>query len=295
VADTSLTYCWEEWDLGIDDAANKGNDLAHTRDIGPIFRSYPPVTTPLRIFPKNSMVLAGVLSNAGIEGNEGEKVPDVERSLKFKLTVRDVLNGYGCFLIPDDSIVIKAINTGAGFVVTSQNTAGIIYNGNSIQNITWNTVGTNAPPVNTPNVDIYMSIDSGLTWPYHVGQYINNGSAIVTIPNPDVTVTTARIKIKGTDNIFFNVNRKNFAVIHSDGGDTVIEIRPVPVHNTLRVSSGNKGLLKSVIYNAAGQRVWTGEVNGELDIAVNYFARGMYFMKFVDLKNQVTVKKFVVE
>ncbi len=290
VADTSTTYCWEQWNLG-----DVGASFKDTHEFGPIFRSYAPTTSTTRIFPKNSMVLAGVLSNAGIEYNQGEKVPDVRRFLTFKLTVRDIYQGHGCFLMPDDSIFLDAINTGAGFTVTSQNTSGLIYNGGSSVQITWNKVGTDAPPVNTPNVEIFMSDDGGNTWKYHIGQYRNNGAAIVTLPNPDTLVTAARIKVKGADNVFFNVNSKNFMVEHSSAGDTLIEIRPVPARSTLRVMSGNKGVLKIVVYNAIGQQVWRDEVNGELDIAVNYWARGMYFIKLIDIKNQVTIKKFVVE
>jgi len=295
-ANSGISYCWEEWDIGVDDgAANHGNDLKGTTDIGPIFRSYAPVSTQLRVFPNISMVLAGVLSNAGKDDSEGEKVPEVERYLRFKLTVRDLYQGHGAFIVAGDSINIEAVYTGAGFTVTSQNTTPIIYNGGSTQNITWNNVGSDKPPVNSPNVDIYMSADDGHTWPYHIGQYLNNGSAVVTLPNPDTTVTTARIKVKGADNVFFNVNTKPFTVVHSSAGDTLITLHPVPVRNTLRVSSGNKGLLQSAVYNSVGQLVWRGEINGELDIPVNLWARGDYLIRFVDLKNQKTVKKFVVQ
>ena len=294
-ADTLVTYGWEQWNLGIDDAGDEGTDLVHTTDVGPIFRSYHPSRSPTRVFPRIDSVLTGTLSSVKYENAKGEKVPDVARFLTFKLTVRGINQGLGAFVIPADSILLDAVNTGEGFTVTSQNKAGGIYNGNSTQTITWNNVGSDKFPVNTPNVDIYMSADGGFNWPYHIGTYLNSGSATVTLPNPDTTIIRARIKVKGTNNVFFNVNGADFSVIHSGAGDTLIEIRPNPVRSTLRISSGNAGLLQTVIYNAIGQVMWRGEVNGELDLAVNYWARGVYFLKFIDVKNQRTIKKFVVQ
>ena len=191
VADTANTYCWEEWNLG-----DFGNELVSTFFKGPIFRSYNPAYTPTRVFPKVSMVLAGTLSNAGVEGNEGEKVPDTARYLTFKMTVRDILAGKGCITFPDDTIHLNAVSTGsanayAGFKVTSQGTVGISYIGGSTQTVTWNVVGTNAAPVNAANVDIYESADGGNTWPVHVGTYPNTGTASITVPNPVTTSDSA--------------------------------------------------------------------------------------------------------
>ena len=189
------------------------------------------------------------------------------------------------------------INTTNGFVVTSQTDSGSIYIGNTSQNVTWNVVGTNTFPINTANVTIYMSRDGGNTWPDSMGTFPNTGSAYIKLPNPDTNINAnARIKVKGTGNIFFNVNKYNFSVRHSTGADTSSEItlRPVPAHNTIRISSGSKGLLQVVIYNAIGQQVSKGKLDGELDIDVSMWARGVYFMKSIDTKNQRTIKKFVL-
>ena len=294
-ADTSITYCWEQWNLGIDDADDLGTTLKNTHDIGPIFRSYHPVKSPTRVFPRIDMVLSSVLSDVGNDNAQGEKAPDVARYMTFRLTVRNLTNGYGTFVIPDDSILLNVVNTEQGFKVTSQTGTGNMFNGGSTQNVTWNVVKTDQFPINAANVDIYMSADGGYTWPYHIGRYINNGSANVTLPNPDTTISNARIKVKGADNVFFNVNSQPFTVIHGEVGDTDIMIRPVPVHNTLRVSSGNKGLLQTAVFNAIGQEIWKGQVNGELDLPVTFWARGIYIIRFIDVKNKRTVKKFVVE
>lgn len=216
VADTANTYQWLQWNLG-----DFGKRLNQTFKYGPIFRSFDPVYTPTRIFPNINMVLAGVLSNAGTEAAEGEKAPDTARYLTFKMVSRAILAGYGCFLFPDDTIHVIAWQTGAsaaykGFVVTSQNTA-VTYASSSSQTVTWNVVGTNAAPVSAANVDIFMSTDGGFTWPYTIGTFPNTGSATVTIPSISTTSATCRIKVKGTGNIFFNINSSDFTVTSTPG------------------------------------------------------------------------------
>ncbi len=292
VSSSSVTYNWEQWNLG-----DYGLQLSDTHTYGPIFRSFPSKTSPTRIFPKDTMVLAGVLSNAGTDGWEGEKVPDVARFLTFKLTMRNIFNGNGCFLIPDDSIHLDVVATtaGTGFRVTSQADPLLTYVGNSTQAVTWDVVGTDSPPVNAGNVDIYMSEDDGYTWNRHIGTFPNTGSAIIPLPNPDTTTLHARIKVKGSNNVFFNVNKAPFTVTHGDGTDTTVRIYPVPTHNTLRISSGNRGAMKFHIYNSVGRLVYSDSVNGVYDVAVQFWPRGNYFIKLIDLKGRKSVLKFVID
>ena len=300
VADSTVLYCWEEWDLGA------ANELVNTHATGPIFRSYDPVTSPVRIFPKNSMVLAGTLSNAGTEGAEGEKVPDVARTLTFACTFRDIIHNYGVFTFPDDRITLNAINTGAGFAVTSQGTTGLTLAGHSTQTVTWNVESTNVAPINAATVNIYMSIDGGNTWPYLVGNFTNNGSATITVPNPPATHTTCRFKVKGSGNVFFNVNSKNFTVTFNSSSPVSptgvqpvataskdVKVYPVPAKNTLHVSSTSA--MTAEVYNTVGQKVWAGNVNGQVDIAIGTWAKGMYYMQLLDEDNNIVVKKFIVE
>jgi hypothetical protein len=303
VSDSATLYCWEEWDLG-----GTGLSFANTHASGPLFRSYVPTYSNVRVFPEVSMVLSGTLSNAGTEGAEGEKVPDVARSLNFKCTFRDILNNnYGCFTLPDDEITLNAINTGAGFAVTSQNTAGLAYTGGSTTVITWNVVGTNASPINAATVDISMSYDGGNTWYYPVGTFTNNGSATVTVPNPATTTSVARFKVKGSGNVFFNVNSTDFTVYYnpalavSSGVRQVnviaadIKIFPVPATDVLHITAGNN-LLHGIVYNTVGQTIWQGEINGNTDIPVSSWATGVYYMRFANLANgSITVKSFVIQ
>jgi len=80
----ALSYCWEQMD----------NEFAvmppeATATEGPAFRSLPPTESPSRYFP----ALEYLLNN---ESPEWEVLPLVNRSMEFRLTVRDNFTGGGC-------------------------------------------------------------------------------------------------------------------------------------------------------------------------------------------------------
>jgi hypothetical protein len=303
VADTLTTYCWEQWNLG-----DFGARLINTHNTGPLFRSFSPVTTPLRVFPVMRMVLADSLSNAGIEGNEGEKAPDSARYITFRLTVRDIYHGYGCFLFPDDSIHLDVINTGAGFKVISP-TASANWTGGTSNNITWNVVSTNIAPINCPKVDIYLSGDGGYTWPLFIDSVLNTGTATITVPNI-ATNSNVRIKVKGHKNVFFNVNGSNFKITNNPNLPTVslgvqqinsvynndVIIYPQPASNILNIVAGVNKTYQAVILSSIGQTIWKGQVNSSISISVNEWPKGIYFLQLIDTENkQRLMKTMLVE
>ncbi len=285
LSDSATLYCWEQWNLG-----DMGMEFKNTHYAGPIFRSYYPALIPARVFPRISMVLSGILSNAGTEDNEGEKVPDVARYLTFRLTMRNVRQGTGSFLVPDDSIHLDVINTGTGFTVTSQSFNNIIYTGSSQQTVTWDVANTNVPPISDSAVDIFLSADGGNTWPVLLGTFPNNGSATVTLPAIDSTISAARIKVKGAGNMFFNVNGQPFEVIQA----VDLKIYPVPANDVLHITTGSASNVHMVIHNSIGQQVWKADVSNGTDLQVSSWARGVYLITSVDVQNKRTVKKFVL-
>lgn len=304
VADTAVSYCWEQWNKG-----DFGKRIKDTYFQGPIFRSYSPKNyDTVRTFPKMSMILSGNLTAVTASGALGEKAPDTARFLTFKLTVRNIKDGYGCFLFPDDTIHVDAVSTGAvnnygGFRVTSQNGFGITYTHGSAQVITWDVVGTDAAPFNVANVKIYMSTDAGNTWAYFLGTFPNTGSASVMLPTLSATSNQVRFKVKAEDNIFFNVNTKNVTVstspaaVHGPLGgahalDQMVKVFPVPAHNVIHITS--EATIYGQVVNAAGQVMWCGNVARAEDIPAASWPRGLYIVRLRNMANGDEVARTVV-
>ena len=206
----ALTYDWEEMDAGTSSTTYP----SVTATSGPAFKSFVTSTSPIRYFPQMSTVLTGATSW------KWEAVPNVARTLNFRLTVRDNHAG-GPANNSDDMIV--TVNTTAGpFTVTSPNTA-VSYVGGSTQTVTWNVAGTTANNVNCANVDILLSTDGGATWSTLLAATPNDGTQAVTIPN--TPSTTCRIMVKGSNHIFFDVSNTNFTIT-AGSTDTVAPTAP---------------------------------------------------------------------
>ncbi|MER3524283.1 MAG: hypothetical protein C4326_09510 [Ignavibacteria bacterium] len=190
-----LTYCWEEFDLGPAGSPNNPSGNA------PISRSFTPVATPTRTFPK----LSDLLNNTQ---TIGELLPTYTRTLTFRLTARDNRNG-GAGV--DYSQIQFSVTGSAGpFTVTSPNTS-VTWPALSQQTITWNVANTNVAPLNCLNVKITLSTDGGNTFAVTLlASTPNDGSEIVTIP--DNQTTTARIKVEAIGNIFFDISNTNFTI-----------------------------------------------------------------------------------
>ncbi|WP_419870886.1 reprolysin-like metallopeptidase [Chryseobacterium sp. CT-SW4] len=218
----SLTYIWEQMDNATNSQANANSAAIATKTSGPVFRSWAPTTTPVRYFPRMASILTGATTTAGSEINV-EALPSVARTMNFRFTVRD--NRAGGSGNNSDDAVITVNRTAGPFNITSQNSA-VTYAGNSSQTITWDVAGTTANNINTANVDILWSTDSGNTWTPILAATPNDGSQAVIIPN--VATSTGRIMVKGTNHIFFDVNNANITVTASSGGtDTVAPTAPV--------------------------------------------------------------------
>lgn len=217
----SLTYIWEQMDNASSSQTGASSAASATKATGPTFRSWTPQTTPTRYFPRMASVLAGATTTAGSEITV-EALSNVARTYNFRFTVRDNRAG-GSGNNSDDAVI--TVNATAGpFSVSSQNTA-TTYSGGTSQTVTWNVAGTTANNVNAANVDILWSTDSGNTWTTLLAGTPNDGSEAVTIPN--VSTTTGRIMVKGSNHIFFDVNNANITVNAGSGSsDTVAPTAP---------------------------------------------------------------------
>lgn len=202
---TSLTYNWSQNDPA---QAPSSSAPQASWNVGPMYRSLLPSTSPNRYLPKLSDVIAGNLTPTW------EVTPSVGRVMNFSFIVRDndPLGGQTA----SDLMKVTIDGASGPFIVTSQNTGGLVLNSGASETVTWNVAGTNTGTVNTPNVDIFMSIDGGYTYPYTLATAVpNNGSANVTIPSGSAT-TTARIMVRGSGNIFYALNSNNFTIEDSE-------------------------------------------------------------------------------
>jgi hypothetical protein len=215
-SEDNLMYSWEQTDSGLVTRTQFGP----TRTIGAQARSLPASNSSDRYIPKLSRVVAGQLTETNPNsGDDWETVSTVARELNWALTVRDRqptatgLNGQSSF----DLMKITVDDTSGPFVVTSPNSA-VSWDVGSVQTITWDVAGTNAGNVNTPKVNILLSVDGGVTFPYSLGSDIdNNGSYSFSVPVTGQGDTTqARIIVEGKDNIFYSMNTTDFSITESE-------------------------------------------------------------------------------
>ncbi len=207
----NLTYCWEQTDSAI----VTNTSFGPTSTSGAMARSLPPVASPNRYIPRLSSVVSGNLTQSSPTLNSPwETVATVGRTLNWALTVRDRepsntgLGGQSSY----DTMTVTVDDTAGPFAVTSQTTNETWDIGES-KLVTWDVAGTDGGSVNTPTVNILLSVDGGLTFPHVIASNVpNNGNALITVPTIGSDTTTARIIVEGNDNIFFAMNSSDFTI-----------------------------------------------------------------------------------
>jgi hypothetical protein len=189
----ALTYCWEQYDLGT-------AGPPHTDDgRRPIFRSFAPVTSPARTFPRLSDILSGLQTF-------GESLPVTTRTMTFRVTVRDNHAGGGG--VNHDAMRVNVNAASGPFVVNDPSTA---WTAGSSQTVTWNVANTANSPINCANVRVLLSIDGGNTFPFTLASSTpNTGTATITVPN--TSTSSARVKVEAIGNIFFNISLTDFTI-----------------------------------------------------------------------------------
>jgi len=185
------TYTWEQYDLG------PSGVPADNTATGPLVRSFEGTTNPIRYIPR----MQDILQNGGVS-TTWEKLSNQDRNINFELTVRDNHSTGG--KTANDNMTVNVETTAGPFTVTSQpaNTSWIQ---NTTETVTWNRANTHTGTVNTPNVDILLSIDGGMTFPMVLASAVpNDGTHDITVPN--ITEDNCIVMVKGSGNIFFNVS-----------------------------------------------------------------------------------------
>lgn len=214
-----LTYCWEQIDNGV----TTSNNFGPNKSTGALWRSRPPSTSPDRYMPILERVLNGELTETNpvetVDNSSWETVSTVGRDLTFALTVRDrnEANGVGQTPQTDFDTMTVTVDASSGpFRVTSQNT-NETWDVGSSQTVTWDVAGTDSGNVNTPTVNIVLSVDGGQTFPFVLASNVpNDGIHDVTVPLIGGDTTQARIIVEGNNNIFYAVNATEFSIQESE-------------------------------------------------------------------------------
>ncbi|MEM6317334.1 MAG: reprolysin-like metallopeptidase [Bacteroidota bacterium] len=263
--DDVLTYAWEQMD-------NEEASMPplSTSDKGPTFRSLKPSTNPIRQFPAKD-------TNNNHPSSTWEVLPSVSRNMDFRFTVRDN-NSNGGSTAHDNMTITVAANSGP-FKVLSPNGGGELSAGAN-QSVTWDVAGSNQAPVNCTAVNIYLSVDGGNSYPILLAENVpNDGSEEVFIQNSMVT-NTARIKVKGANNVFFDVSDANFQIKESQPG---FDLTLTPNTNTACQSS-------TVIVGIAATSIdgFSGAVNLTAELP-NIFSSNAFGSSIINVGSNTTL------
>jgi Metallo-peptidase family M12B Reprolysin-like/Carboxypeptidase regulatory-like domain len=264
----TMTYVWEEYDLGAQTTGIPNTDSAGAK---PIFRTYNPISTPFRSFPS----LPFILNNANVPPSTftgtnsvgtlcasgtcltGELMPTINRTMNFQLTARDNRAGGGGVRSANTAVTVvetSGATTFGPFAVTSPNTA-VTYGGGTSQTVTWNAANTTIAPVSCANVDIMASTNGGTTFTTLLAATPNDGTEAVTMPI--LGTTTARIKVKCSTSCFFDISNTNFTILAPTAAESSIAGRVT--------TSTGRGIRNAII------KVSGGNLNGTRYVRTNPF------------------------
>lgn len=191
-----VTYCWEQMD-----PQEGAMPPASTNTKGPMFRSFLPDTSPVRMLPK----LASLAAGANLQW---ERLPGVGRTMKFRVTARDNHPGGGATEWDDMEITVS--NVAGPFRVTAPNSL-VFWRSGEIRQITWDVAATDQAPINCKKVNISLSADGGLTYPIKIAENVPN-SGYYCFKVPDTLITSAKIRIDAVDNVFYDISNANFQI-----------------------------------------------------------------------------------
>ena len=191
----ALTFCWEQYDLGAAGPPDTDNGNR------PIFRSFAPLSNPARTFPQLSDILSGT-------STFGESLPTTNRTMNFRVTVRDNHAGGGG--VSGGTMHVNVVSSSGPFIVT-QPGAATSWPSGSTQSVTWNVANTSTGLINCASVRVLLSVDGGSSFPFILASGIPNGGA-ATVNVPNLPTSSARVKVEAIDNIFFNISPANFTI-----------------------------------------------------------------------------------
>jgi subtilisin-like proprotein convertase family protein len=259
----NLTYSWEQ-----KDSTNNSTPLGTPSGNAPLFRSFSPQKNDFRIFPRPSSLLVNRSENFEI-------LPSYTRNMNFSFTVRDNNKEASASVWAFTSIKVDA-NAGP-FKITSHNQSFSAEVGSTL-NLTWDVAETDKSPINCKAVDIYLSLDGELD-PGNpkviqlASNTPNDGSEVIIVPS--FPTVAARIIVKASDNVFFDVNDVYFSIIEANNPRSFFEFPFVTTELCLPYTS-------EINLKSRGIANYTGKIKYE----VTQLPEGA---KAIFSKNEVTV------
>lgn len=195
-----ITFCWEQFNE--DNASTTYPNPNSLNSNSVLFRSYLPTEDNTRYFPNLSDL------KFGVNATQWEKIPNVNRTVDFRLTVRD--NKLGGANNTHDDVRVTFDDAYGPFEITSQNTSGILWESGTNETITWQVNNTNALS-GASNVNVLLSTDGGLNYDTILASNVpNNGNTQISVPNTPAPY--CRILIEPVGNNFFAINSQDFAI-----------------------------------------------------------------------------------
>ena len=197
----TMLHSWEQIDTGA--SGGLYTDLGDN----PIFRTWPPVSSTSRFFPRLSDLLSGTTT-------VGELLPTTDRQMNFTLLARDNTGG-----VSQDNMSVSVVNTGNAFAVLSQNSDTTLSASQSIT-IQWEVANTTQSPIFCSNVDISLLDRNGTSTPL-IANTPNDGSQSLAIPADIVSMSNAHIQVSCSNNIFFAASQGKINLL---GGYPVLSV-----------------------------------------------------------------------
>ncbi len=198
--DDPIRYLWEQWDNEV--GSMMPPDPSNTQ--GPMFRTFDPDSTPIRVFPK----MQDIVNNTT---PIWEVLPAISRDMDFRITAIDFHNAVaGCS--DEDNITITTDAMAGPFLVLGPNSTMDTWTEGHFVDVTWDVANTDASSVNCVAVDIFLSRDGGYTYPDTLAIGVSN-SGTATVEVPVGTTTQARVMVRGSNNVFFDISDEDFEIL----------------------------------------------------------------------------------
>jgi predicted Zn-dependent protease len=289
-APSALTYNWEQIDeeVGV-------MPPAPTNEVGPMFRSNSSISSPTRFMPDMPTVLAG------LSANEWEVVPSVNRTMEFRVTLRDnALNGGAS---ASDDVIVTIDETSGPFIITSQNTA-TAWEPNSVQTVTWDVANTNIAPMNTSTVNVLFSDDGGQTFAETLASNVaNNGTVDITVPS--TATNTGRVKVVPVGNYYYDINDADISInsvleVAKSIAFSDLSLHPNPTKGivTLSFTPKSQENIKISLFDVSGRQIENKlfENKGSFTTQLNYshITSGIYFVK-IAVGNESSTMKLLIQ